>query len=414
MKVRRAVVLFVTLALVAIAFGPSARVAVGQPPVKVLVDGQFVAFDQPPIISGSRVLVPLRGVFEKMGAIVAWDGTTQTVIAVRGDTTVRLQIGQRIAYVNDQTLQLDVPAMLVNSRTLVPLRFISESLGAKVDWQDASRTVFVWTSSQAGPPPPPPPPAADTTIRGIITSVVPAQNASDRPLIIVQAGDIAYTVRITTDTAITRVELNSGTGGSVGVAALRPGDDVEVTLKGNTPTRIRATYLMTNPSKIEAIAKAGRTLVLADGSSIKYAMAAEVVADGGQVVGIDALKPGQVVRMRLNPTTKEAWHIFVLNGAQVPNNKMKLALAVPVAGDTVGRPIEVKGSTVPGARVDIMVTWFLGLPVGRQTVTADANGNFAAKVPVSVVVGNSPYLITVTATHPALGQEEQQFTVTVV
>ena len=61
-----------------------------------------------------------------------------------------------------------------------------------------------------------------------------------------------------------------------------------------------------------------------------------------------------------------------------------------------------------------MVTWFLGLPVGHQTVTADANGNFAAKVPVSVVVGNSPYWITVTATHPGLGQEEQQFTVTVV
>lgn len=68
----------------------------------VYVDGQQVMFDQPPIISGSRVLVPLRGVFERMGAVVAWDGNTQTVLALRADTAVKLQIGQPTAYVNER------------------------------------------------------------------------------------------------------------------------------------------------------------------------------------------------------------------------------------------------------------------------------------------------------------------------
>ncbi|MGH2361418.1 MAG: copper amine oxidase N-terminal domain-containing protein [bacterium] len=116
--------------------------------VRVLVDGDEVAFDQPPIIMGSRVLVPLRGIFEKMGATVDWTASTRTVEAARGNTLVVLKIGSRIARVNDRPVTLDVPAMVVRSRTLVPLRFISESLGANVEWREEARTVLISSPGQ--------------------------------------------------------------------------------------------------------------------------------------------------------------------------------------------------------------------------------------------------------------------------
>lgn len=416
MRIRGTLSLAVAVILMAAALGLPAW---SQSTVRVFVDGDQVAFDQPPIVQGSRVLVPLRGIFEKMGATVEWHPQTRTVLAVRGNTLVELQIGSRIARVNDRPVTLDVPAMIVRGRTLVPLRFISESLGANVEYRAESRTVLISTSGQPSPPPsggpPPSQPPAGQTIKGVITQVGLAQQVGDQPRITVESGNIAYRIGITTDTAITRVEVNSNTGGSVGVAALRPGDDAEVTTRNGVATRVRATYQMTS-GKIEAIARAGRTLVLTDGRSIKYVSNVAVTANGQAAQGgADALKAGQVVEMRLNPTSKEAWEVNIITGAaQVPSpNQMTLTVAEPKPGETVSNPIEVRGRTVAGSRVEITVTWFLGLQVGRQVVTANDEGRFNTRVPVTVISPNSPYLITVTATHTAFGQEQEQFTVIV-
>jgi hypothetical protein len=201
----------------------------------------------------------------------------------------------------------------------------------------------------------------------------------------------------------------------VGVAALRPGDDAEVTMNGGVATRIRAAYTMTT-GQIEAIARAGRTLVLRDGRSIRY-VPEVVVMINGQVTqrGTDALAAGQVVEMRLNPTTKEAWDINVVTGAQQvpPSGEMALEVTQPRPGDTVSSPIEVRGRTAAGATVTISVTWILGIPVGQQTVTAGSRGGFSTRVPINVVSRGTPYLVTVTATHRDLGQKHIQFTVTV-
>src|SRR3989337_2687369 len=117
--------------------------------VRVFVDGAQVRLDQPPITQGGRVLVPLRGIFEKMGAVVEWNAGTRTVRAARGTTLVELQIGSRIARVDGRAVTLDVPPMVLGGRTLVPLRFISESLGATVDYRAESRTVLISTSSRS-------------------------------------------------------------------------------------------------------------------------------------------------------------------------------------------------------------------------------------------------------------------------
>lgn len=114
----------------------------GDGAVRVILNGRTLQFDVPPIIEDDRTLVPLRVIFEALGAGVEWDGTTQTVKAERHGTIIMLVIGGG-AHINDQSVELDVPAKIVNDRTLVPLRFVSEAMGCRVDWDGATRTVNI-------------------------------------------------------------------------------------------------------------------------------------------------------------------------------------------------------------------------------------------------------------------------------
>ena len=112
--------------------------------VLVTVNGKFLIFvDQKPVIVGDRTLVPLRAIFETLGADVDWDDATKTVTATRGDVKISLTIGSDKLYVNDVEKIIDVPAQIINSRTMVPIRVIGESFGCDVDWNEENRTVIV-------------------------------------------------------------------------------------------------------------------------------------------------------------------------------------------------------------------------------------------------------------------------------
>ena len=113
--------------------------------IKVCIDGKNQTYDQPPVIINDRVMVPLRGIFEALGATVSWDDQTQTVTAIKSGTTIQLTIGSAVAYKNGNPIQLDVPPQIVNDRTMVPVRFVSEALGCKVDWIDSPQTVNIST-----------------------------------------------------------------------------------------------------------------------------------------------------------------------------------------------------------------------------------------------------------------------------
>lgn len=130
----------------AIAFGESvANIAVPevQEMIHVNFNNTYLDFDQPPIIQDGRTLVPLRAIFEAMDASVNWDAATQTVTAVRGRDNVSLTIGSNIMYKNGNAVTLDVPAQIVNSRTLVPARAVAEAFGASVGWDEPTRTVVI-------------------------------------------------------------------------------------------------------------------------------------------------------------------------------------------------------------------------------------------------------------------------------
>jgi alpha-tubulin suppressor-like RCC1 family protein len=112
-------------------------------PIKVSINGELQVYDQPPVIEGGRTLVPLRGIFETLEAQVNWDGATKKVTAVKQSKKVILQIGSNIAVINGKENELDVPAQILNGRTMVPLRFVSETLGAEVLWDGTTRTIFI-------------------------------------------------------------------------------------------------------------------------------------------------------------------------------------------------------------------------------------------------------------------------------
>jgi len=111
--------------------------------ISIIINGQKLTMDQPPIIVEGRTLVPLRAIFEGLGAQVSWDDTTKTATGIKDGKEIKITINNTVAKVDGKDVTLDVPAQIVNSRTLVPVRFISESLGCKVDWNGETRTVII-------------------------------------------------------------------------------------------------------------------------------------------------------------------------------------------------------------------------------------------------------------------------------
>lgn len=114
--------------------------------VDLYVDGGKFNPDVPPTIISGRTLVPLRSIFEALDASVSWDGATRTATARKDGTTVQVTIDNTTAYVNGEANALDVPAQLVNNRTMVPARFVSEALNARVLWDGNTQTVYIITN----------------------------------------------------------------------------------------------------------------------------------------------------------------------------------------------------------------------------------------------------------------------------
>lgn len=111
--------------------------------IEVFVQYKKISFDVKPRLINDRTMVPLRAIFETLGARVDWDEATQTVTAYRGDVTIELTIGDSYMYVNGYSVYLDSPAVKIDDRTLVPVRAISESFGCEVEWYEDKELVSI-------------------------------------------------------------------------------------------------------------------------------------------------------------------------------------------------------------------------------------------------------------------------------
>jgi hypothetical protein len=131
--------------------------------IKVLLNGQHINFDVPPQIINDRTMIPMRVIFEALGTEVEWDEDTQTIVAVCGicksegiTHNIKMKIGDPYMYTYKgkiyseemppsgmARMELDVPPMIVNGRTLVPARAVAEALNAAVEWDGATQTVII-------------------------------------------------------------------------------------------------------------------------------------------------------------------------------------------------------------------------------------------------------------------------------
>ncbi len=144
---KRKILSVLLVLVICIAALPDMRALAAQD-VRVVLDGNPLVFDVPPQLINGRTMVPLRVIFEALGAKVYWDAETQTVTAVKGATVVELTIDSERMYSCGNMLELDSPACLVDGRTLVPARAVSEAFGMIVGWEEATQTVTIHTPTQ--------------------------------------------------------------------------------------------------------------------------------------------------------------------------------------------------------------------------------------------------------------------------
>ncbi|KKM09695.1 hypothetical protein SY88_17260 [Clostridiales bacterium PH28_bin88] len=128
----------------------NARAEATKKPIHVVMDGRAFELGVSLVMELGQTLVPLRGIFEAMGAEVDWEQRTQTVTATRGDTTVVLQVGKGEAWVDGRQVIMDVPMRLKKGQAMVPLRFVAEALGANVNWDRSNRTITITSERDEG------------------------------------------------------------------------------------------------------------------------------------------------------------------------------------------------------------------------------------------------------------------------
>jgi hypothetical protein len=311
-------------------------------------------------------------------------------VAVHETQTVELTIGSRQARVNNQPSLLDVPAFTIGGRTMVPLRFVSESLGASVQWVDASRIILIG-STGASPPPPvqgaqgaAPPPARGQTISGSLVAVT----TGETPRIVVRSGGQDTTFAVIPDTAIFRYNAQTNAGGSAPLGALRKGDQVTVLVNDQTQaTKITATYRLVPGGKIASVNPQRRMITLTNGQTFIVQNDAEITLNG-QPADWGALQVGRNARFQVVEGTNQAYVVHVASStAQTPPpaNVTVPRITSPAGGTTVGSSFSVQGTAQPGALVMVKAQpRLLGQATQGQT-TVDASGNWAVSLNVSAI-----------------------------
>ncbi|WP_317855083.1 stalk domain-containing protein [Chakrabartyella piscis] len=148
------------------------------PEITVTVDGNQLAFDQPPVIIDDRTLVPMRSIFEALNCEVVWDEASQSITSIHETDVLLMYIGKTDLYRNGVVIyEMPVEAQIINGRTLVPVRAISEALGAEVLWNGETYEVDITSGGST----------SETYSSGVYT-----QNATDANGSVIITGKVTY------------------------------------------------------------------------------------------------------------------------------------------------------------------------------------------------------------------------------
>ena len=141
-------IIALTVAAMTVLGAASLPAAADDEPVTVIINGEALVIpegDTQPYIEEGRTLVPMRAIFEALGAYINWDQDTKTVVSYDpiSDVSITMQVDSATIFVGETPIELDVPARLVNDRTVVPVRAVSEGMHSRVDWDESTRTVTI-------------------------------------------------------------------------------------------------------------------------------------------------------------------------------------------------------------------------------------------------------------------------------
>ncbi len=338
--------------------------------VTIAVNGNAVSFDQPPIERGGRVFVPLRGVFEKLGASVVYQ---RPVINATGNGhNISLTIGSTTATIDGQSQSVDVAPFLVGSRTLVPLRFVAQALGATVNYNNGTRVVSITSAgggSNSGGT------ASNTGTGGT------APNQSDLQL----------------------VNLSPESGGVTSSG--------QPTISGNFGTPV-------------------------DPNTVRIKLdSRDITSDYQAYVGTDSFsfRPGSEIPARSHSVeiagktpagaSFDKKYSFT-SGVDNTKNFIR-EVSIGGTGATDGRKVNsaftVTGSTLPNARVTVilaqqptLLNGILGIPASssRQSVTADSGGRFSANLNTADIGNPGTFVLALQSTEPTTkaGSDLVQYT----
>lgn len=135
---------FILLVLaVSLAISSMICVSAADEGIRVYLEGSKIDFDVPPQTINDRTMVPIRAIFEAMGANVDWDDITQTAISTKDSTTVKMTLNSTTEYINDTAYTMDVTPVIINGRTLAPARYVAEAFGYYVNWDEMTQSVLI-------------------------------------------------------------------------------------------------------------------------------------------------------------------------------------------------------------------------------------------------------------------------------
>jgi Copper amine oxidase N-terminal domain. len=133
------------LASLLVLFCLAGQPAFAQSDYGIVINSKAETFERMPVKRNGSILVPFRAIFTALGAEVKYEKSDKSISGTKGDTTVRLQLGSTTAWKNNEKLTLAQPPVLIEGSAYVPIRFVSESLGAEVEWDSANKTVRIQT-----------------------------------------------------------------------------------------------------------------------------------------------------------------------------------------------------------------------------------------------------------------------------
>ena len=425
-----------TLALAALLPAPCAAAR----EYRISVDGQPVQFDgMSPVQVSGRVLVPLRGVLERIGAKVEWSASSKTVVAQRGSVRLELPVGQRSAAVNGRSVTLDVPAMIMRGNVMVPLRFVSEALGVSV--REAGGHIQIATGATRVLPSPQrttvasrprvSPPAGVTTTSPVLAPAVetqqPAKTPAPKPTPtsdgVVSSQTVAgtvdsvntegtpQTITILSDSKSVEYPLADGAvvlgraGNRSQESSLKevyPGDRV---LGKRDAVSGKITILVVQYDQVEGEVRSVDTdlLSLTEGEPVMLTGSTPVVLPDGRQGTSGDLRAGDLVRVRMRPDTRVATVITVTRAATLAAGTTRPETAAALAPTTGGTQPAVTEAEAPTRVTSPGATTVEGAtPAEPATSVAEKDESPAVETPSAAeAAAPEPKLKVTSFTHDA-------------